>query len=91
MKNQLTGFVGLLIVAILLMYMFTFTVSYNEVAILVATFDKAEEKDVITEPGFNWRLPWPIHDVTTYSTRVRLLEDQLEERQCIAHLLAVEK
>lgn len=93
MKNQLTLFIGILIVAVLTVYMFAFTVRYDQVAV-VTTFDRAEPPtydaqsgeiidpgSVQYEPGLQWRLPWPIQKVYKYSNRIQLLEDQLEEQQ----------
>lgn len=93
MKNQLALLIGILIVLVLLVYMFAFTVRYDEVAV-VTTFDRAsapkydeQTKGMIDsgslklKPGLKGRLPWPIQKVHKYTTRVQILEDQLEEQQ----------
>ena len=81
MKNKLILLLGLLIGGVLIAYMFTFVVRYNEAAV-VATFGRVNDQSgVLTEPGFNFRLPPPIQQVYHYSTQVQLLEDQLEEQQ----------
>ena len=93
MKNQLALLIGILIVLVLLVYMFAFTVRYDEVAV-VTTFDRAsmpkydeQTKAMIDsgslklKPGLKGRLPWPIQKVHKYTTRIQLLEDQLEEQQ----------
>jgi modulator of FtsH protease HflC len=94
MKQQLSLIVGILIGLILVVYMFTFQVRYDEVAVKT-TFGKATEPQrnaaggidplnpgsVIVEPGINFRLPWPIQNVEKYTTRVQILDDQLEEQQ----------
>jgi membrane protease subunit HflC len=82
MKNQFTFLVGTLVVVILVVYMFAFQVRYDEVAVLT-TFEevKDEQKDIIREPGLCFRLPWPIQRVIKYSTRLQVLEDQIEEQQ----------
>ena len=94
MKHLLTLMIGIVIVLILITYMFTFQVRYDEVAVLT-TFGKAIEpkrdaqgnidKDnsggVKVAPGLYFRLPWPIQSVEKYTTRLQLLDDQLEEQQ----------
>ncbi|MCC6579887.1 MAG: hypothetical protein IT440_05550 [Phycisphaeraceae bacterium] len=80
MKNQFTLFVGAIVVLFLVAYMFAFQVRYDEVAV-VTTFNHAGPNAIITKPGIEWRLPWPIQAVTKYSNRVQVLEDQLEEQQ----------
>jgi modulator of FtsH protease HflC len=92
MKNTFTLFLGVLIVAVLVVYMITFTVRYDQVAVLT-TFDKAtpptrdaqghitDPGSVKTEPGLYFKWPWPFQKQQAYSTRVNILEDQLEEQQ----------
>ncbi len=92
MKSSLSVIIGIFIVVVLATYMFTFTVRYDEVAILT-TFNRAdmpvvdEQGQVLApgsvrrEPRLYFRLPWPIQQVTMYPTRLQILEDQLEEQQ----------
>lgn len=92
MKSSLSVVIGIFVVVVLATYMFTFTVRYDEVAILT-TFNRADEPrfddqggllspgSVRSEPRLYFRLPWPIQQVTVYPTRLQLLEDQLEEQQ----------
>lgn len=92
MKSSFTIVLGLFIALVLAAYMFTFTVRYDEVAILT-TFSRAQapavdeqgqvidQGSVRRQPRLYARLPWPIQQVTVYPTRLQLLEDQLEEQQ----------
>jgi len=100
MKNQLTLLVGIAVMLVLLAYMVTFQVRYDEVAVLT-TFDSAEPPargedgqllrtadgalvdpgSLVVEPGLKWKWPWPIQKEYTYSRKLQLLEDQLEEIQ----------
>lgn len=79
MKNRLTFIVGVLVVLVLLAYMFMFQVRYNEQAV-VATFSRATEGSVVTEPGLRWRLPRPLQTVTKYSTMLQTMDDPMEQR-----------
>ncbi len=80
MKNSLTALIAFLVALTLGAHAFFFQVRYDQVAVLT-TFDRADEKDVIREPGLKLRAPWPFQKVTTYSKRLQVLEDQLEEQQ----------
>jgi len=80
MRNKLTMLIAVLIAAVLVAYMFVFTVRYDQAAV-VTTFGRASPQDVITEPGPYLKWPWPIQDYQAYSTRLQVLEDQLEEQQ----------
>ncbi len=65
------GFVG---------FMVTYTVRFTEVGV-VTFFGSATENDVERDPGLHWRLPYPANTVTTYDTRVRLLQARSETQQ----------
>ena len=65
------GFVG---------FMLTYTVRFTEVGV-VTTFGSANEDSVVRDAGLKWRAPYPIQKVTTYDTRVRLLETRSETLQ----------
>ncbi|MHC4441173.1 MAG: SPFH domain-containing protein [Planctomycetota bacterium] len=72
MKRSLPSMIaGALLVLILLLYMITFQVRFTEVAV-VRTFGRADESDVITEPGLCWKLPWPIQKVDKYDNWVNV-------------------
>ena len=75
----------------LLGYMVTFTVRFNEAAI-VTTFGRADEGSVINAPdpvtgvgneaGLHFKWPWPISQVARkYDTRLQVLENTIEQHQ----------
>lgn len=73
MKNKLILLVGIVVAAVLLSYMLLFQVRFDEVAVR-ASFGKADEASVITEPGLRFRLPWPFQQVHRYTKRTQVLE-----------------
>ena len=89
MTRPLNVAVALAIVLALLGYMLTFTVRFNETAILT-TFGRVGEGGVVNPPqpdgrpgdeaGIRFKAPWPIQQVVrTYDTRVQVLETNLEQ------------
>lgn len=68
------------VVVILLFYAFSYTVRYDEVAV-VTRFDSVRGGQAVEEPGIGFRLPLPIDRVYKYSKKLQILEDQLEEFQ----------
>lgn len=68
---------AIVLVAVLGLYMCCFEVRATEVAVK-KTFGDAD-KDPITEPGLYWKWPWPVQEVVKYDTRIRVLEDTVEE------------
>ena len=80
MRNLLTPLIAVLIAAVLLAYMFVYRVNYDEQ--VVKTFwGAADAEDVITEPGLGLKLPWPVHKIHAFTTRVQLLEQELAQFQ----------
>jgi len=75
-RNPLTLVIGLLLILIFGLLLFTFQVRTTEVAV-VTTFGKPTHP--ITEPGFCWKLPWPIQKVWYFDRRVQNFEDRLTE------------
>ncbi len=95
MKRTLTITVAALLLVFLVTYMFTYTVRYNEAAI-VTTFGSTGEGSVKNAPsvdadgltvagddaGLHFKWPWPIQQVAqTYDTRVQVVEGALEQAQ----------
>ncbi len=86
MKRAVNIVVAGAILLALLGYMVTYTVRFNEAAI-VTTFGNAGESSVINGPGeqdaglhFKW--PWPISQVARkYDTRLQVSENILEQQQ----------
>ncbi|MFW6107134.1 MAG: protease modulator HflC [bacterium] len=75
-RGILSILVATILVAVLLIFLVSFQVRINECA-LVFTFGKVAR--VIQEPGLYWKLPYPIQTVTTYDTRLNLLETKFAE------------
>lgn len=75
-KNLATIVAGGLLAALLVVYMSTYQVRYNEVAI-VKTFGRITH--VEDQPGLRTRWPWPIQKVDMLDMRVNIAEDPLSE------------
>jgi HflC protein len=92
MRRLSTAILAIGIALVFVLYMVTYTVAYNEIAI-ITTFDSAEEPDpklladgkdtgsVIQEPGLKFKWPWPIQRVQTYPTQYQILQDTPEQLQ----------
>ncbi len=65
-----------LIVAVFLAFMVTYTVRFTEKAV-VTTFGRADESSVITTPGLRFKIPY-VQQVTKYDSRARYLESNQE-------------
>jgi modulator of FtsH protease HflC len=86
MKNFSTLIIGIVIIALLAVYMITFQVDFNQVAV-VTTFGKAERVytgdegagRVLGNLHFKWI--WPIQKVYPYDSRIQTLETRLEQLQ----------
>jgi len=78
MKHVITLVVAVLVIGVLAAYMVTFTVRYDEVAVR-KTFERVDQNSLIRDPGLHFRWPWPIQKVETYSTRLQVLEESLEQ------------
>ncbi len=75
-KNAATIVAGGLLAILLVVYMSTYQVRFNEVAI-VKTFGRITH--VEDHPGLRVRWPWPIQKVDIEDMRVNVLEDPLSE------------
>lgn len=75
-KNAATIIAGGLLAILLVVYMSTYQVRYNEVAI-VKTFGKISH--VEQNQGLRFRWPWPIQQVVMQDKRVNVLDDPLSE------------
>src|SRR5215469_92481 len=76
-RNVLNLIVGVAIIAIFLLLLFTFQVRKSEVA-LVLTFGKPGNAP-ITEPGLYFKWPWPIQRVYRFDGRIQNVEDKLRQ------------
>ena len=75
-RNPLTLVIGLLLILIFGLLLFTFQVRTTEVAV-VTTF--GEPTRPITEPNLYFKWPWPIQKVWSFDRRVQNFEDRLTE------------
>jgi membrane protease subunit HflC len=85
-NRLLNIFVAILLLALLLGYMVTYTVRFNESAV-VTTFGAAGEGSVKNPPGsdgrgagLHFKMPWPIQQVAArFDNRVHVLEGSIEQ------------
>lgn len=75
-RNSITLLIGLLLVAIFVLLLFTFQVRTTAVAV-VTTFGKPTRS--ISDPGLYGKWPWPIQKVYTFDKRVQTFEDKFTE------------
>lgn len=68
------------IVGVFVAFLTTFTVRFNERAV-VTTFGRASESSVYTTPGLRFKLPPPIQEVVKYDARSRFLQSDQETQQ----------
>ena len=90
MRRLSTAILAIGIALVFVLYMVTYTVAYNEIAI-ITTFGSAEKPEpdklaagedtgsVIQEPGLKFKWPWPIQQVETYPTQYQILQDTPEQ------------
>lgn len=84
MKNKSAVVLGACVAILLVTYMATYQVRFDE-AVLVTTFGRAEAGSVVNADGksaglgFKW--PWPVQDIRRYDTRTQILEAPLEQQQ----------
>src|SRR5688572_7465134 len=76
-RNTLTLVVGLILLLIFFVLLFTFQVRQTEV-VLVTTFAKPSPEP-ITQPGLYFKWPLPIQKVYRFDKRVHSLEDTFEQ------------
>lgn len=74
--NPLTLVVSVLLLIVFVLLLFVFQVRQSEVAV-VTRFGAPSR--MITEPGAQWRLPWPVEKVHLFDQRVQNFEDHLTE------------
>jgi len=75
-RNPLTLVIGLVLILIFGLLLFTFQVRTTEVAV-VTTFGKPTRP--LTEPNLYLKWPWPIQKVWSFDKRVQNFEDRLTE------------
>jgi membrane protease subunit HflC len=80
MKKFVAIIVGLIILAVLLLFSISYKISYSEVGIR-SRFGKIDESSIIREPGLHFRLPFFADSVETFDTRVQLIETPMDNLQ----------
>ncbi len=63
---------GIALVAILLAYMFSFQLRFNERAVRIRM--GAADRDYVEKAGLYFRWPWPIEEIRKYDTRMQILD-----------------
>ena len=82
--NRLTVTVGVILVVIFFLLLFTFQVRQTDV-VVVTTFDKPTR--TIIEPGLKFKWPYPIQKVNRFDKRIQNFEDDFEETLTSDHYL----
>jgi len=77
-KNLPTLVTAVVLVAIFLLLLFTFQVRQTQIAV-VTTFGKFSR--TISDPGFNFRLPWPVQKIYKLENRMQSYEGEYEQLQ----------
>src|SRR5688500_13012767 len=75
-KNNLTVVVGVILVIIFVLLLFTFQVRQTDI-VVVTTFGRPSRTE--TEPGLKFKWPYPIQRITRFDKRVQNFEDDFEE------------
>jgi membrane protease subunit HflC len=75
-RNKIALLTGAVLAVIFVCMLFTFQVRQTEVAV-VTTFGRFSRS--ITEPGLQWRLPWPIQKVYEFDNRLQAYEKKFDE------------
>jgi modulator of FtsH protease HflC len=76
-RNALTLIVGIILLIIFFLLLFTFQVRQTEV-VVVTTFAKPSAQP-ITEPGLYFKWPMPIQNVYRFDKRIHNFEDEFEQ------------
>src|SRR6476619_4407588 len=76
-NNRLTLVVGVILVIVFFLLLFTFQVRQTDV-VMVTTFGRPSGA-AISEPGLKFKLPYPIQKVYRFDKRTQSFEDDFEE------------
>jgi modulator of FtsH protease HflC len=75
-KNPITLITGAVLVVLFLFMLFSYQVRETEVAV-VTTFGRYSRS--ITDPGFRFRLPWPVEKVYKFDKRLQNFESKYDQ------------
>jgi len=75
-RNPITLITAGVLAVIFACMLFSFQVRQTEVAV-VTTFGQYSRS--ITQPGWKWRLPWPIEKVYEFDNRLQIFERKFDE------------
>jgi membrane protease subunit HflC len=78
MNKAIAIAVGVLLLVLLVVFMTTYSVRFNEVAVRT-TFGKTSTASVVSEPGVHFKIPLFADRIRTYDTRIQLSETPLIE------------
>jgi membrane protease subunit HflC len=73
--------VGVVFAAAIVLFLFTFTVRFTDVAVLTRFGKATREYDGAERPGLKFKWPYPVDSVTKYDTRFRLVQLRKEAQQ----------
>lgn len=80
MQRSILYILSILVVGALVLYTVTFTVKFNQAAV-VTTFGRAGDGSIVKEAGLKWKWPYPVQSVTSYDTTQRFTSVRLETQQ----------
>jgi len=78
-KHVLTVIVGVVVGVSLLLYMFAFQVRESEVAVVLRFGKAPDDLKELPQPGYHFKLPWPIEEVRKFDSRINVSEGRFEE------------
>ncbi len=81
MRNKVTFVLGLIVLVALLGYSVTYTVRFDETAVVTFLEQDAGEDALKDEAGLYFKAPWPISKVYTYPRKVQVLEATQQQYQ----------
>jgi len=90
MSKLIATIVGLVLLAVLVLFSTTYTVPFTAVAIQTR-FGETTESSIQREPGIKFRLPIFADTITQYDTRLRLIESPVETVKTVDEQLILVK
>ncbi len=80
MRNKLSFFIGLIVFVSLLLYAITYTVRFDETAV-VTFLEEPGDNALKNKAGLYWKAPWPLSKVKSYSRKIQILEPDQQQYQ----------